>query len=612
MKIGLSSKDDPRPLHVVLECSEKEYYEADAVIKFEVLEQKAQRVMERIDDKIVYRFNLERYLDKLMLAFPFAELSRGVHRRIMRAEEKRLEGFEVPELEIPGFTGKLYDFQKIAVAMLTDPDYAKAHGHSGVVDFLNDSMGLGKTFSSLASVAVLQAYPALVIVPNNAKYTWLEAINENYPKLSVGVYDAQVQRPHERDALIRERRDITIVNIEAIRARPIHSHGNRGPIIGWDYANPALFDYTYEFAILDEAHLVKTPRAQVTRGFFQLDAAEWWCAMTGTPILNRVEEVWSVLHKLYPAQFDSYEKFVQWIGVMGRDGRVKGYRPGPMKELRDFLNDRSLRRRKEQVIKDLPQTVIKPVLVDLSTEERRIYSKIEDELLLEMEDGTVRDIGGALPQITRMKQACFSPELFGGSQKSTKIEELKAIVKELVDSGEKALIFSQWEKATQIIARELSDYNFAYVTGKVKNQKRMEEIRKFNNDEDCSLYIGTIGANREAINLGEATYVIFTDEGWTPAGQDQAVGRSAAGGLRGINAGKETVVTVIILRADDSYEQNIEQMLDRKRSLSDRMTERDGGAMRDIKKMTLSDLKASLSSGAQKRIGKTKKKNPKA
>lgn len=608
MKIALSSKDDPRPLHVVLEVSEKEYYEADAIIRFEVLEQKANKVMERHGDKIVYRFNLDRYLEKLMLAFPFAELSRGVHRRIMRAEEKRLEGFEVPELEIPGFVGKLYDFQKIAVAMLTDPDYAKAHGHSGVVDFLNDSMGLGKTYSSLATIAVLQAYPALVIVPNNVKYTWLEAINENYPKLSVAVYDAQIQKPHERDALIRERRDITIVNIEAIRARPIHSHGNRGPIIGWDYANPALFDFTYEFAVLDEAHLVKTPRAQVTRGFFQLQAEEWWCVMTGTPILNRVEEIWSPLHKLYPDKFDSYDKFVQWIGIMGRDGRVKGYRPGPMKELRDFLNDRSLRRRKEQVMKDLPQTVIKPVLIELSPEERKLLTRIEEELLLEMEDGTVKDIGGALPQIIRMKQACFSPELYGGSPKSSKVEELKTIVKELVESGEKALIFSQWKAATRIIARELSEYNFAYVDGDVKNKKRMEQINKFQNEEDCQLYIGTIGANREGINLGEATYVIFTDEGWTPAGQDQAVGRSAAGGLRGVNAGKDTVVTVIILRADDSYEQHIEQMLERKRSLSNRMTERDGGAVRDIKKMTLDDLRKSLSSRAQKKIPKKKTK----
>lgn len=602
MKISLSSKNDPRPLHVVFECNSKDYYEVDPIIQWEVLEDKANKVMEREGDRIFYRFNLDRYLDRLMLAFPFAELSKGVHRRIMRAEEVRLSGFEVPDIKIPGFTGKLYDFQKIGVAMLTDPDYAKAHGHTGVIDFLNDGLGLGKTFTSLAAVAVLQAYPALIIVPNNTKYpVWLDAVLEFYPKLSVAVYDSQVQRPHERDALIRERRDITIVNVEAIRAKPIHAHGNRGPIIGWDYANPALFDFTYEYAILDESHLVKTPGAQVTRGFHQIDAEEWWCAMSGTPILNRPEEIWSVLHKQYPKQFDNYHKFIQILCIVDRDGKVRGYRPGPMQELRDFLNDRTLRRRRDQVLKDMPEVVIKPTLVELSEEERRIYTKIEDELLLEMEDGTVRDIGGALPQITRLKQACFSPELFGGSKKSSKIEELKTIVAELVASGEKAIIFSQWDAACQILKRELSDYRIAYVTGKIKNKDRSEEIRKFQNDDECQLYIGTIGANREGINLGEATYVIFTDEGWTPAGNDQAIGRSAAGGLRGLSKGKDAVITVIIMRAADSYEQHIEQMLENKRSLSNRMTERDGGAIRNIKKMTLGDLRASLSSRAQKK-----------
>lgn len=601
MKISLSSKNDSRPLHVVLECSRNDYHEVDPIVVWEVLEDKADPVMERDGDVIRYRFNLERYLDKLMLAFPFAELSKGVHRRIMRAEEVRLAGFEVPDIKIPGFTGKLYDFQKIGVAMLTDPDYAKAHGHSGVVDFLNDGLGLGKTFTSLATLAVLQAYPAIIIVPNNTKYpVWLEAVLEFYPKLSVAVYDSQVQRPHERDALIRERRDITIVNIEAIRAQPIHAHGNRGPIIGYNYANEALFDFTYEYAILDESHLVKTPHAQVSHGFRQIDAEDWWCAMSGTPILNRPEEIWSVLNKLYPKEFPSYYMFTQTLCIKSRDGKIRGYRPGPMKELRDFLNDRTLRRRRDQVLKDMPEVVIKPTVVELSKEERRIYEKIEDELLLEMEDGTVKDIGGALPKITRMKQACFSPELFGGSKKSSKIEELKTIVAELVASGEKAIIFSQWDAACQILKRELSDYRIAYVTGKIKNKDRSEEIRKFQNDDNCQLYIGTIGANREGINLGEATYVIFTDEGWTPAGNDQAIGRSAAGGLRGLSKGKDAVITVIIMRAADSYEQHIEEMLENKRSLTNRMTERDGGAVRNIKKMTLGDLRKSLSAHAQK------------
>lgn len=624
MKISLSKKNDPRGRHLILTMQSKESAEAHSVIVNEILEGKARPVQEPHGTAgKLYRFNVK-YLDRLALAFPFAELSPGIMNKLRRAEEKRLEGFRIPDLNIRGYTGELYDFQKVAVALLTNPDYAREHGYGeiktegsmnlthpgGVVDFENDEMGLGKTYIMLATIAILDAYPALLIVPNNAKYTWAEVIEEFYPKLSVAVYDTQEQSPAEREALLRERRDITIVNTEAIRATAVHQDDNKNkPIIGWNYANPALFDFTYEYACLDEHHKVKTPHAQVTNGYFQIDAEEWWCPMSGTPILNRPEEIWTVLHKTYPDLFPSFEGFRQAIGIFGKDGRIKAYRPGPMSELREFIQGRSIRRRKDQVLKDLPEVTVVPRLVDLSAEERRIYAQIEDELVLEMADGTVKDIGGALPQITRMKQACFSPELFEGTDKSSKVEELKEIVSELVASGEKAIVFSQWAKAADIVRRELSDYNPAFVTGKVKNRARMEEIRKFNEDDTCHLYIGTIDANREAINLGIATYVIFTDEGWVPAADEQAIGRSAAGGLRGAIHEKGTKVTVIMLQARDTYEQNsVVVMKNKKRAIFDRTVERDGGKERKVQAgYTLEDLRKSLSKKAQSKLGKSKK-----
>jgi SNF2 family DNA or RNA helicase len=484
----------------------------------------------------------------------------------------------------------LYDFQAIGAGLITDEDYAQECGYPTCIDYENDEMGLGKTFVALAAIAIKNAYPALLVVPNNAKYTaWGDVIEEFYPNLSYSIYDTQTQSPAERSALIAERRDLTIVNIEAIRAKSIHEdpENNASPIIAWDYANPELFNFEYEFAVLDEHHRVKTPYAQVTNGFFQLVAEQWLC-MSGTPILNRPTEIWTVLHKIYPEEFPSYDDFVNRIAITGDNGSIIGYRPAPMKEIREFLAATSIRRRKDQVLKNLPDVITMPRLVTLGQEERRIYSQIEDELILEMEDGTIENIGGALPKITRMKQACFSPELFGGSAHSSKIEELKIIVAELVASGEKAIIFSQWSKACEIIRRELAEYNPAYVTGKVKNIKRREEIRKFNDDEDCHLYIGTIDANREAINLGVATYVIFTDEGWVPAADDQAIGRSAAGGLRGVHLAKDAKVTVIVLQAEDTYEQNsVVLMKERKRAIVNRTVERDGGKIRKIQKVTL-------------------------
>lgn len=613
MKIMLSKKDDPRGRHCLLLCTPAESWQAESTIIQQVLEGQARTVRENTENgNVIFRFHLK-YLDHLALAFPMAELSPSIHSRLKRAEEVRLEGMPIPDLKIPGFTGTLYDYQKVGVGLITSKEYAQSVGYPDRIDYLNDEMGLGKTFVALSSIAVLDAYPALLIVPNNAKYpAWADVIEEFFPKLSYAVYDTQTQTKAERALVLEQRADLTIVNIEAIRAKAIHEDPEdaSSPIIAFDYANPELFDFEYEFAVLDEHHRVKTPWAQVTNGFFQL-VAEQWLMMSGTPILNRPQEIWTVLHKVYPDDYPSFDQFVSELCIE-KEGSVVGYKVKPMQELRTFIANTSLRRRKDQVLKDLPEVTPMNRLVQLHPEERRIYDQIEEEMILEMEDGTIKNIGNALAKITRLKQACFSPELFGGSQRSSKIEELRQIVSELVASGEKAIIFSQWEKATRIIQRELAEYNPAYVTGKVKNLARREEIRKFMEDEDCHLYIGTIEANREAINLGIATYVIFTDEGWVPAADDQAVGRSAAGGLRGAHLGKDVKITVIALQAEDTYEQNaVVKMKEWKRAVSNRTVERDGGKIRNVQKITLSDLRSMLSSKAQKKAKKGKKKSKK-
>lgn len=576
MRLLLSKKDDPRGLHVVLSCDDKEEaWKVQPVIVNEILGGKANPVRESLSNgKVLYRFNL-RYLDRLGLAFPMADFSKGIYDRLRRAEEKRLSDMPVPNLKIPGFNGKLYDFQKIAAQQIID----------GEIDFLNDEMGLGKTFSSLAAIRKLDAFPCLWICPNGTKYTTAEVASEFFG-IDAVVIDGQQQTKAQRQALIEARAPLTIVNFEAIRAKPIRETA-RGPIIGYDYANPAFFDYPYSFAVVDESHRVKTPDAQVTHGFLQLLAEQWLC-MSGTPILNRPEEIWTVLHKIYPDDFPNYEEFLNEIAIRP-NGYVVGYRPEPMAHLKEFLASVSLRRRKDQVLKDLPPVIHVPRVFDMTPEQDKLYREIQDDFKLRLEDGSIKSIAGALPQITRLKQACFSPELYGGSKESAKIAELKSVVKELVESGEKALIFTQWSKAARIIQRELAQYNPAYVTGEIKKlSDRQAQQKKFREDDDCKLYIGTIGANREGINLGNATYVIYTDKGWTPAEQDQSTGRSAAGGLRGVNVPKGTKVHVIELRARDTIEEWIEDLLKRKAAISNRMVERDGG--KKIERVTVRNI----------------------
>jgi SNF2 family DNA or RNA helicase len=588
MKLTFSKPDHPAGRHCVLVCSADEEWGAIRVIEEEVLKGKARPVKEYVGTQTLIRFNM-RFFGRLLLAFPMADLSPAIYKQMRKDEDKRLKSMPVPTCSWPGLKKgtELRDYQKIAADLIV----------RGEIDFLGDDMGLGKTVVALTAIRKLNAYPALVVCPNSVKVNaWAADIDKFFPGVSYAVVEGTKA---QRAELIRKRADVTIINFEGIRAKAVHKDDNPyAPIVGYTYSNPDLFDFPYEFAVVDEHHRVKTPDAQVTRGFLEL-LAHQWLLLSGTPILNRVEEIWTCLHKIYPETFPSYNAFVNAIGIENpnRPGHIVGYRPDVMAELKEFLYGRgmelgvSLRRRKDQVLKDLPEVVRVKQSVTLSAEERKLYDQIRDDFLLELEDGTVKSIVHVLPQITRLKQAAFSPELYGGSKKSSKIKELKNVVAELVSEGHKAIVFSQWSKATNIIKRELSEYNPAYVTGEVLNKDRPEQIRKFQEDEDCWLYIGTIGANREGINLGAATYVIFTDFPWTPAEAEQAIARSAAGGLRGAGRGIKHV-HVIELQAEDTIEERIQGLLARKQATFNRLVERDAG--NKVERITVNDLKSLL------------------
>lgn len=592
MKIWMSKRSEKTgKRHVVLDMSVQEDRESFWVLRREVVRGSARAPKRRVmsDGRIRYRFAAQ-HLDRLLMTFPFAELSPGIDRRTRRASA--VEQVEVPDIDISDFKGELYDYQKIGVKAILDHweltyDTAGIHQRGGFM--LNDEMGLGKTIMALAAVLHDLAVPALVVCPNSAKWVWAKAV-ARFTELSAVVADGTVD---DRLTAIEKRADITIVNIEMLQK---------------DLYAEAL-DFDYAALVTDEFHRFANPRAKQTVNWLKLHAARQ-LLMSGTPILNRPEESWSGLHRLYPRRYPNHWAFKRWIAIVGTverhkkvqtaDGRTRvkttrytkvvGYKPENMTKLRDHIQspEVSIRRRKDHVLKDLPQVVTNTLLIELTPEQRRLYKQIVDDMKMALADGTIKTLPNMLSVVTRAKQACFSPELYGGSRTSAKLDELKRVVQELTDNDEKAIIFSQWSRATRIIQRELADYNPAYVDGSVKGKKRGEQEDKFNEDPDCQLYIGTIRANREAISLGAATYVIFTDKDWTPMVNDQAIGRSAAGGLRGAHLGADVKVNVVELFAHNTVEERIEGLLASKRNLFNALYEKDGGAQMD--RVTIAEI----------------------
>lgn len=565
--------------HLVLDMTRDEEAEAFWVLRHQVIGHRGMAPKRRVmpDGTVRYRFR-SRHLQRLVSTFPFAELSPGLDRKLRRAQAVDLSDVEVPELDIPDFGAELYDFQKIGVKAILDHDRF----------MLNDEMGLGKTVMALAAIVASCSVPALVVCPNSAKWVW-ERMADQFTELDCLVADGSTER---RKAIIRAGAEITVINVEMLQKTDIVE---------------LLKQITYERGVVDEFHRFKSHSAQQTKGFMELQADKW-LLMSGTPILNRVEEAWTGLHRLFPTRFPNYYAFEKWMCIKrqiekheritdpntGRSRvktkkytKVVGYNPDAFAKLKKFVHENSMRRRKDQVLTDLPEVIYSTVLTELTPEQRRLYNQVTNEMKLALADGTIRDVRGMLAVVTRTKQICFSPELYGGSPVSQKLTELKEVVRQLTDSGEKAIIFSQWAKACNIIRRELQGYGIAYVTGKVKGKRRQDEVDKFNDDEECQLYIGTIGANREAITLSAATYVIFTDKDWVPMYNDQAVARSAAGGLRGV--GVTSAVNVIELFARDTVEERIEAVLGEKRNTFNAFVEEDGGAV--VERLTVAQLR---------------------
>lgn len=524
----------------VLECSEREASRVARVIAREVL---GGRWPQRVDQEDgVVRLRLPRKaLGGLLDAFPQAVRSPAA----ARWENQRLrppsETFvAVRSEDVPGFAGELYPFQGDGVGAATSVD----------AFLITDDMGLGKTIEALCSLAVKQAYPALVMSPNTFKWGWGREIEDKFPELRYVIVDGTER---ERKEQLRGSFDIAVINYEAVRL------------------HPELVTIPWKGIVWDEFHRAKSVGAKLTQAAHRIQG-EYKIGLSGTPLLNgRLEELWSPLHYFFPEEFpgDMSLKQPDWRFrrryCVVKDGEIVGYRR--REELRRKLHAVSIRRRKDEVLPELPEMVYSVREVELTQEQRRIYRSIRDDMRLWLEDGTPKRIVDVRARVVRLLQACFSPELFGGSNQSGKLVELKALVEELVSGGHKVVIFSQWAKAARIIRRELSDYETAYVDGKVKGRLRDDEIQRFQNDSDVVLYVGTIGANREGIALTAADYVIFTDLLWTPEYNRQAAAR-----LHRI--GQRNVVNVIELWAKGTYEEKRERVLEGKEEMNAYMVER--------------------------------------
>ena len=432
---------------------------------------------------------------------------------------------------------------------------------------IGDEQGLGKTKESIdITVARKHELVKTLIVcgVNSVKYNWEREIKLHSRESSVMIdgktMDLRVKQIYE---WYKSSSYFGIINIESLRKEQIQD---------------ALFDGIRDgyigAVIVDEIHKAKNGSSQQGKALRTLKTPIR-LGLSGTP-MNKAEDLWNILTWLGVENRPFY-RFRSTYCVMGGYGGYKVVGHKNLESLNAELNTVMLRRKKDEVL-DLPPKIHSTEYVELTKKQQIMYRDIKN--------GIIADLENILTSVNPLSCTLRLRQLTGGlfTEENPKLERLMDMLsEEIIPNGYKALIFSQWEKITEVYYEALKEYNPAYIVGKVSPEDREAEKERFQNDPECKLAIGTIGAMGTGFTLTKASYVFFIDKAWVSGDNAQAEDRAH-------RIGTEDTVNVISLVAKGTIDEGIEEYLIENQDLFDRVV--DGkGSKHDIRQVLNNLLK---------------------
>jgi superfamily II DNA or RNA helicase len=460
------------------------------------------------------------------------------------------EGFEaLPPAPLPGdLQATLRPYQRQAA------DWLAFLRSGGLGAILADDMGLGKTVEALAALAA----PALVVCPTSVLPNWRAEIARFRPALSVSVY-------HGPARAIDPEAEVTLTTYALLRLD-----------------GPALAARRWATVVLDEAQAVKNPDSQVARAAYALDAG-FRVALTGTPLENRLEELWSLAHftnrGLLGGRREFDERYARPIasGDATATARLR-------ERLRPFL----LRRTKRAVVPELPPRTEALLRVALDDRERGVYDAVRaatraDVLALLAGGGNVL---AALEALLRLRQAACHPALVPGQEaaSSSKLDLLVEALATAAAEGHKALVFSQWTSLLDLVEPHLrtAGLTFARLDGSTRDRGAV--VAEFQSPSGPPVMLLSLKAGGTGLNLTAADHVFLCDPWWNPAAEDQAADRAH-------RIGQDRPVMIYRLVATDTVEERILALQERKRALAEAAV---GGGAAGGAALTRQDLLALL------------------
>lgn len=501
---------------------------------------------EIVGDTVQLKKNQFGSLSNLFASQPALRCNEG-----MAQLKERLQGFQgVIVTALPdAFKGQLRPYQQQAVDWLA---FLHDFGFHGL---LADDMGLGKTVEAIAFLSTLKLqHPILIVMPTSLLFNWKKELERFLPSMPITVHHG-----NQRD--LSDKPQIILTTYTTLRL------------------DIALFSaIKYACVILDEAQAIKNSRTQTFQAVTKLDAT-FRLSITGTPVENNLMELWSHFRFLMPDLLGEEKEYQAEMQAGMSDPR---FLRRIQKQIRPFM----LRRRKEEVAKDLPEKIEQTVWVEMDDAQRTVYESfltgVRKNLLEKVNvDGVAKHRIEILEAIMRLRQICCHPFLVGNEEtsESAKLDALMQDIETAVAEGRKILVYSQFTSMLAIITKRVqaAGWKWVYLDGSTRDREKV--VADFQNNANIPLFLISLKAGGIGLNLTAADYVFLYDPWWNNAVENQAIDRAHRIGR------KDTVIAKRYLTAE-SIEEKMMKLKEAKSALAEDLFDDDAA----VSKLSADDL----------------------
>lgn len=443
---------------------------------------------------------------------------------------------------------------------------------------LADEMGLGKTIQVIYYIKEMlkddENSKFLIVVPTSLAYNWDHEF---------AMFGSNIKRKiclGSKEKRINILKNLTDTNVL------ITTYG----LLRED--EDLYQNLSFNTMIIDEAQNIKNNMAGITKVVKKIQA-ETKFALTGTPLENSILELWSIFDFIMPGYLASLTKFQSKYKIKDFDEESEILIKSLSKQINPFI----LRRKKQDVIKELPEKLVNDIYIELKEDQKKLYiaelNRVKEEMKQIIEnDGMNKARFLILQLLTKLRQICIDPKIIyeNYTDGSNKLDQLEMLVNEYTKNNHKILIFSSFKTALNIVKEKLNNNKIKthMIDGSVPAKDRMEMVDNFNNNDDVKVFLIMLKSGGTGLNLATADVVIHLDLWWNPQAENQATDRAH-------RIGQKNTVEVVHLITKGTIEEKILELQNKKRILSDKLIDGDIRDKNIISELTEDDIKTLLS-----------------